>query len=196
MPWPMFFLAQINLATIPPSVELPNVPKTGTLFFFWDPLLGTSDCKVIYVDERVSKYPPRQMPEPEYRPVDEWSDDDVFDALERNLHEKWSFDFLEIDTFELSGRNATIDNLIQKSERSALRKAEDLLKDRWTKLRPDAEGYPVLIYLFGSEAEEAQPAKNQRLLLTITGSIVHRFWVPEDALAARDFDKVSMTKFE
>ncbi|MCG7518808.1 DUF1963 domain-containing protein [Ruegeria sp. Ofav3-42] len=66
---PMHFLAQINLAELPPeSVEL-GLPQTGTLFFFYDTIvapLGSLDSggsKVIYVQEDVSGISPRQTPE-------------------------------------------------------------------------------------------------------------------------------------
>jgi uncharacterized protein YwqG len=39
---PMQFLAQINLAALPRSGDFPNLPKTGTLFFFYDAITAFS----------------------------------------------------------------------------------------------------------------------------------------------------------
>lgn len=100
LPWPLFFHAQIDLARVPRRPEFPKVPNTGTLFFFHDPVFSTEDSKVIYVADDVSKVPPRTMPDPKYRPIDEWSDEDAFEVIDQNQGRRRGFDFLEIQTFE------------------------------------------------------------------------------------------------
>ena len=66
---PMHFLAQINLAELPPEAAELGLPESGTLFFFYDTIyapLGWLDrggSKVIYVAEDVSGVPLRSTPE-------------------------------------------------------------------------------------------------------------------------------------
>lgn len=66
---PMHFMAQIDLAQVPRVDGLPEFPATGTLFFFFDPMIAPArdtmphSGQVIYVDSDVSALPPRQMPD-------------------------------------------------------------------------------------------------------------------------------------
>ena len=66
---PMHFLGQINLAEVAKFDHLPEMPTTGTLFFFYDTIyapvsgtMGQQGSQVIYVPEDVSVYPPRPTP--------------------------------------------------------------------------------------------------------------------------------------
>jgi uncharacterized protein YwqG len=67
-PIPLHFAAQIDLSAIPLSDKHPEMPRTGTLFFFIDPIYGPAydysqnTTRVIYVAGDVSKNAPRQMP--------------------------------------------------------------------------------------------------------------------------------------
>ena len=63
---PMLFLAQVNCAELPVIEHRPEIPQSGTLFFFHDVSFYSGDDAhkgtVIYVDEDVSNYPSRVPP--------------------------------------------------------------------------------------------------------------------------------------
>ncbi|MFW2590233.1 DUF1963 domain-containing protein [Sagittula sp. SSi028] len=65
---PMHFLGQINLAALPQANFLPEMPRSGTLFFFFDPVYSDgweqgNNAAVVYVEEDVLDVPPRTVPE-------------------------------------------------------------------------------------------------------------------------------------
>ena len=77
---PMHFLGQINLASVPHVDGTPPLPKVGTLFFFYDPMVAPAyetppgSGKVIYCPDDVSGALPRKMPPlPKHVPEDEIS---------------------------------------------------------------------------------------------------------------------------
>ncbi|MEL6689299.1 MAG: DUF1963 domain-containing protein [Pseudomonadota bacterium] len=65
-PVPMHFYAQLNLQHIPDVTEDRLMPTTGTLFFFFAPMISWEEGylagRVIYVEEEVAQYPPRTAP--------------------------------------------------------------------------------------------------------------------------------------
>lgn len=73
---PMHFLAQLDLAQVPEAAGMPDLPTTGTLFFFYDTIFApahdiTQGGKVIWVDSDLSGVPERPMPAvPEIAPDD------------------------------------------------------------------------------------------------------------------------------
>lgn len=82
---PMHFMAQINLAEMPRSKGFPDLPATGTLFFFlpkhayWlldgGPESGEPGCRVIYVAHDVSTCPEREMPAMPDLSAQPWADE-------------------------------------------------------------------------------------------------------------------------
>lgn len=99
---PMHFLGQINLDALPDAQFLPEMPRTGTLFFFFDPVYvdsletGNNASAVIYVKEDVSDVPPRSVPEG--LPVEEssfpYSVDWRYERNRTTQYKKWPV-FLE-----------------------------------------------------------------------------------------------------
>ena len=99
---PLHFVAQINLASLPLHDGHPAMPRTGTLFFFIDPIFGpsfeysASTAVVLYSTEDVSSVPERQMP-----PIDLAScstDDMSWDYRRNPPHafglKKWNIKFV------------------------------------------------------------------------------------------------------
>lgn len=62
---PMIFLGQVDLARLPVNPERPEIPREGTLFFFYEPIFEaehSGEGKVIYVPDDVSRAPQRLAP--------------------------------------------------------------------------------------------------------------------------------------
>ncbi|MEL6218640.1 MAG: DUF1963 domain-containing protein [Pseudomonadota bacterium] len=102
---PMHFLVQINLAYCPRVLGLPLLPKTGTIFVFYDPAVaqategiafttGTA-CKVMYVAEDVRYCAHRKPP-----PMPDLSSTKVFaDYRGTSSFNRWPFEFLVVDSY-------------------------------------------------------------------------------------------------
>ncbi|MEO0994040.1 MAG: DUF1963 domain-containing protein [Pseudomonadota bacterium] len=125
---PMHFLVQINLAYCPRVLGLPLLPKTGTIFVFYDPAVAqTTDwiafttgtgCKVIYVAEDVHACPPRPAP-----PMPDLSSAEVSDDYQgTSSFTRWTFDFVVADTYLREGFGPLIVS------------APDLFSTRWDEL--------------------------------------------------------------
>lgn len=65
---PLHFIAQIKLDSVPWHDGLPEMPRTGTLFFFADTLFGPAEeyrhdsVKIVYAAQDVASVPERSMP--------------------------------------------------------------------------------------------------------------------------------------
>ncbi len=110
---PMHFLAQIDLAQIPIFPGRPEMPKTGTLFFFVDPVFSpvhgyrNGGCKIVYVTEDVSGAPER--PVPDGLPVDLDNDDlplmsGQYENEPTSEFRRWPFVFEVIPWFSIESR--------------------------------------------------------------------------------------------
>lgn len=71
-PVPLHFVGQIDLAAVPEGDNLPEAPRQGTLFFFVDPIFGSSfefrggTAAVIYCEDDLTNVPDRPMPEVDF----------------------------------------------------------------------------------------------------------------------------------
>ncbi len=102
---PMHFLAQINLASVPEVDGTPSLPKTGTLFFFFDPMIAPvydtppGSGRVIYCPDDVSNVPLRKMPAlPTH-----FSEEEVsyfYREFPTEGLERWPFTFEPFETWE------------------------------------------------------------------------------------------------
>jgi len=102
---PMHFLAQIDLAQVPNSQRFPDLPQSGTLFFFHDPIfapvfgLRDGGSKVLFVERNVSGYPPRPTPSM----PDVMSNNLVSYVYKNNRtqgYPKWPFHFEDYEYFD------------------------------------------------------------------------------------------------
>lgn len=188
LPWPLFFLAQINLASVPRHPKFPKVPETGTLFFFHDPVFSTEDSKVLYVGDDVSKVPPRPMPDPEHRPIDEWSDEDAFEVIDQYQGRRRNFDYLEIRTY-VGVYNHVIYEKIRDYTLEEKEIAKRSTKDRWD-FQEHENHIPDLLWahLFGADPDPQ--IEGMILLLRIGGINTHDFWIEASSLEKLDFDQV------
>ncbi|MEM8792113.1 MAG: DUF1963 domain-containing protein, partial [Pseudomonadota bacterium] len=106
---PMRFLGQINLAQIPPVAAYPEMPRTGTLFFFHEGLFeeylnnAKFSHKVIYVESDVSTHPtrrPPEMPDLSERPFFELMKTKPDDEYKKTgEYKRWNFDLLLFEDF-------------------------------------------------------------------------------------------------
>jgi uncharacterized protein YwqG len=108
---PMHFFAQINLAHLPDVPGLPEIPRKGTLFIFYDPAVafgpeavGTDSlrtgagARLIYVDGDVSQIPRRTVPEmPELDLEDDCLVSPVYEGS--TGFEFWPFEFVVVETW-------------------------------------------------------------------------------------------------
>jgi len=73
---PMVFFGQVDCAQLIEIPERPEIPRTGTLFFFYDPVFDAEHHgkgSVIYVDADLSQTPertPPPVPEIDYRAIE------------------------------------------------------------------------------------------------------------------------------
>lgn len=103
---PMHFVCQINLAQVPEFEGRPEMPTSGTLFFFVDPIFAPvysipkGGGRVIYVADDVSGCPERAVPDG--LPLDP-DNEDVFRMSgtykdnPTDRFPRWNFTFVRID---------------------------------------------------------------------------------------------------
>lgn len=125
---PMHFLGQINVAALPRARFLPEMPRSGTLFIFFDPVYdsswepGNNASAVVYVEEDVLDVPPR--PVPEGLPVEEeWFPYSISWFYEKNRttqYKKWPV-FLEVFWEVGEGTNFPSSDLKRDSEEDRTR---------------------------------------------------------------------------
>lgn len=128
IPWPVFqsiegyalpmqFFAQLNLAAMPLLDNVPELPRSGSLFFFVDLVLGDlngwqpGSSKVIYVTQEVGDLPEREMPcLPDLSGLDEHPDeiwwhsqepDEIQSEMPQGYFRKWP---LTLDTVRFIDR--------------------------------------------------------------------------------------------
>jgi len=99
-PMPLHFIAQIKLDSIPWHDGLPEMPRTGTLFFFMDPIFAPIHefdpdlARIIYVNEDVSCFPERSIPAglPDLSTLNEIAHG--YEASPFDEFVKWNFEFI------------------------------------------------------------------------------------------------------
>ena len=134
---PMHFLVQINLAYVPRVVGLPQLPRTGTLFVFFEPVVAAwaddmaamrrgKGSRVIYVPDDVSACAPRTPPPmPDLSVLNE---DDISEAdYVTKYFSKWPFDFVVVDTYPLSSPDPLINGFPPGLGTQLRRLREDLM---------------------------------------------------------------------
>ena len=204
---PMHFVAQIDLAQVPRMNGLPEIPRTGTLFFFFDPILapvrglGFGGARVIHVDRDVSGYAPREMPKiPGSLDPDEMS----FWYTENPTHgyRRWNFTYLAFtgyrqdlypnNAFQMAVAEANLDVKDDLIERTAER------REGWEEHRSQSFAPH---HMFGSTGR-LEPVGELTRILAMRGDsdlgldygngdwIV--FWVPDGDLAMNNFDNVQI----
>ena len=100
---PMQFLMQIDLRHVPRLIEFPDMPRTGTLFFFFDlivaPGVGFGDdhdpC-VFYYEGDVTGFPEREQPD--YTLPKDWEERRLPKQVKR-----WNMSFGLINTYDSIG---------------------------------------------------------------------------------------------
>ena len=204
---PMHFVAQIDLAQVPRMKGLPEIPRTGALFFFFDPILapvrglGFGGARVIYVDQDVAGHPQREMPEiPGPLNQDEMSF--WYTANPTRGYRRWNFTFLAFtgyrqdlypnNAFQMAVAEANLDvkdDLIERTE------------DRRQGAEPNRSQSFAPHHMFGSTGR-LEPNGALTRLLAVRGDsdlgldygngdwIV--FWVPDADLATNNFDNVQI----
>lgn len=134
---PLVFLAQISLAELAKVQHDNQLPKTGTLFFFFDPLRASIDgfdfggTAVLYTSDDVSELPEREMPDypdfPENAEFGPWiAEGDAYDL------DRWNFTFVPIE-----GSDASVaDNGDQREASYALvRVLRERITDEYEQVR-------------------------------------------------------------
>lgn len=101
---PLHFLAQINLASVPRLEGLPELPENGTLFFFYDAVLGDpekEETRVIFVPGDVQGYPYRPMPPiPQLPKLD--SQTLWFARRPTHGYKRWNINFTPFEGFRVN----------------------------------------------------------------------------------------------
>ncbi len=102
---PMNFIGQFDLAQLPRVAGMPDLPTSGTLFFFADFVRhverseNQKSCAVIYVEDDVSGVPARAHPEwpANFEPIAEayWWNDNPATSFER-----WNVTFQTYDDYD------------------------------------------------------------------------------------------------
>jgi hypothetical protein len=111
---PMHFIAQIDLAQVPRLPGMPDMPKTGTLFFFFMQLWyydfeGDHEmcCRVLYSPDAADTHPPRDMPQmPDLSQFEvEWEFLEAYEerGATTGPFRQWNFDFHPFE--DVSGAN-------------------------------------------------------------------------------------------
>jgi uncharacterized protein YwqG len=133
---PMHFFAQLNLAEMPSVPGLPQMPRTGTLFVFFDPVVAFGPegdalgalssgegARLIYVAGNVSEVAPRTPPAfpdtdliPEYlisHAYQETFEDADPEADQHGILPKWPFAYHVIETWPCCTDDPQIDGYSQ-----------------------------------------------------------------------------------
>lgn len=200
---PLYFIVQINLARVPRSEGFPDVPETGTLFFFFDPTFWTTDAKVIYVDEDASVFPPTAMPD--LPDVNDFKNEKNTECLAEAFpaFKKWNFDWQNYTTYfyEIL-RNRNINASICAAQQEEFWGGGAIAKERWSASEPGAARSIPQHYLFGCQQSRPLPNDDARLLLAIradgdiglAGGFHYLFWINEEDLETQSFHKAFLTK--
>lgn len=205
--YPLHFIAQINLASVP-LANHPLMPKSGTLFFFFDYLdhleKTPGSIKVIHVDGDVSDHPERQMP----AFPDNWEDmsPKMCWFSKPKVFTRWPFTFHAYETVQSEFfpqrdfYDATIDRQIEVD--NALRKrAEKIERDVE---KPTASFHPIrkeraLHKMFDYEGMRDRTIMQDGDIpllqvemdndLGFEYSSILAFYITPEALRAKDFDQ-------
>lgn len=136
---PLHFLAQIDLRYLPRLEEQPDMPNSGTLFFFCDPIFqqflnhGRSGHKVIFVDDDLSGHPLREMPDiPDVRglPVSRTIGSPY---APRQHYRRWNFEYHLFEAFYWSN---DLDHWSQRAILNANVDAYETLEAQTAERRP------------------------------------------------------------
>lgn len=201
---PMHHLAQINLAQLPRSNPYP-VPNSGTLFFFYAPVISPiysiDGAVIIYTDTELTAVNPRVMPEfPDLNSID---DDPYFPSEYENKqvplkrYSRWNIDFLEIESYEtplldfreayLSAREFNEDQFEEVERKTSVRVLDE----------PGGLSDFSQHHMFASRG--AQEPEGIRILSLHSdgdlGFVVGdwwwlTFWIDSNALAVLDFNNI------
>ncbi|MEM1276886.1 MAG: DUF1963 domain-containing protein [Pseudomonadota bacterium] len=212
---PMRFLAQIDLSQIPPVAFYPEMPRTGTLFFFYEPVFSdymndpAYGHRVIYVDAEVSHHKPREVP-----PMPEVAREyDEYDEAERREYSRWHFDLLPYETFAVHWSIPhEVSVHVIRTRMAAIKALKASCEDRLTPVskfsphsvfgtcRRDEPQEGRFAYRTGEPFEPADPLKFTNPLVRLlaifddfdlrvglhTASI--GFWISRENLRARNFE--------
>jgi uncharacterized protein YwqG len=143
---PMHFFAQINLAHLPDVPGLPDIPRKGTLFIFYDPIvafgpeaysmgsLETGDgAKLIYVAGDVTNVVPRKPPT--FPNLDTLPSDMISPTYQGTTSlPKWPFQFELIDTWPCVSEDPRINGFPDAISSDFLERMDDLADAQLTKL--------------------------------------------------------------
>ena len=200
---PLHFAAQVNLAEVPELDEGPQLPRSGTLFFFFAPALtdviGWTDgsARVIYTPEDVTTNASRRMPPfPEFSnfpDLENW--EEVYAEVPLTGFRKWPFDFLVFETYETQHfPNAVFQQTANEAIVDVFDWLEDVTRDRVKRHGPDAYQYPH--HLLGTRGQGA-PQPDMIRLLALHGDFDvgwslgesgwMAFWIDHQDFQARDF---------
>lgn len=203
---PMHFLAQINLTALPRSDAHPDLPRRGTLFFFYDTIfapiytLGVVGARVIHVAEDVGDHPPRQMPDLPSFPADQGPPDTSFwwaDAPTMG-YRRWNVEPVLAEWYDT---NAHPDPAFQDEAHEANVDTFMRLQNEANALRP-ADRQPLRLHMmFGAQSYQSQP-KGMIRLLTLDSdpdlALFHGddrslvFWIAPEDLKAGRFDRAPL----
>lgn len=131
---PMHFVAQIDLSQIPRDPSFPEMPETGTLFFFMTKaahhVLDFPDslCRVFYIAGDVSQFPLREMPEmPDFslfQEPDLWAQ--FYQYVTKGPLSRWNIDFLAFDDIHVPANG---EKRFWRARIEALCEVQDHLRD-------------------------------------------------------------------
>lgn len=215
---PMHFLVQINLATLPLPEGVPELPQTGTLFFFFEPIFCNNfgiapDCgRVIYVEEDVSECPTRSMPKiPPLSELPDWANKYAEKMRKYGRNDlgrgfrRWSFDYFFFTGYR-SGqfRNRVFRDYVDTLSINISKDIKEMVSDRCDLPGPNAIKDLDYTYhhIFGSnggfEPEESYETENPWVRLLAVkddldlGFRNHTnwvvFWIKNEDLEARKFE--------
>ena len=158
--FPMHFLLQLDLTQVPRLAAYPDIPTTGTLFFFVEPLVAPlwgailDGGYVIYVEDDVSTQASRPMPPlPDLSShADLWSSD-LTDATKGRGFKPWNLDFLVYEGYAAPNYHTDNDaSLLHQAIRGSGGKVQDVLEAQTADRRILTDGSQEFVphYLFGN----------------------------------------------
>ncbi len=202
---PMHFLGQIDLASVPNEGALP-LPQTGTLFFFFDPMIAPAhdtppnSGTVIYCPDDVSNVAPRKMPTlPKHHLAEDISY--YYTMAPTEGYERWAFNFEPFETWEYElFPNAEFWTAAINLHQNQYKKLDRLTnRDRGRAIVPGYSSHFALHCLGGDASEHRVPGKGEKdlPLLTIASDpdlgfqhgdmISVTFWISLNELENRNF---------
>ncbi|MEO0625138.1 MAG: DUF1963 domain-containing protein [Pseudomonadota bacterium] len=186
---PLHFFAQLNLAHVPWLASCPEMPRTGTLFFFADMVFPHNGpypgcAKVIYVDDDVSQCAPRDMP-----PVTFADMKAVRSGWQHRgpLPPRWNLSFLVYDTFTEQHSCTVIANgeSLENNVRLTGVDYYHYFLGSETLGFPEDINSEMILLLFISQSGD-------RVVDTVLGDLI--FWIERRHLIEKDFSHVLTTE--